>query len=1070
MANTQVVRTKITPPRRRVGLYRRGRLVDFIHGNINRKLILLSAAAGYGKTSLLVDFIKDSDVNACWYSLDEGDADPRVFVSHLVASVTETFPQLKDGPLAGEGPTELEPQPAMGLLVNEIQEQIPDYFAIVLDDLQFVDATPSVTELLTWFMDHQPDNCCLIIASRTMPDMPYLKLTARQEIAGLGGEDLAFTPEEIQEYLAKHHDMQISIEEAGELGEQSEGWITGILLGTHTLWKGLLRTLSEAKGQDEQVFEYLAQEVFDHLPEETQQFLRSTSILKTVEPHFADQLLGIEVSERLLDELEAANLFVVKLASEEPTYRYHALFREFLLLQLQAGKGDEQTALHHRAADLLSDAGDMEEALEHFLEAGAWPEAIRLLHTIGEPAYDAGKLTLLARWLDTLDAEALAADAELLVLRGRLYRQDGDFDQALEYLHRGRNVYLQAGDKSGEAAVRVRQAFVKRYMGDLDDARRVCEEVVVEAETVEVPEQALALAHRILGEWHHMRGDLAEAKDEFRQSLHLYEGAGNTYHVANMLQALGTTARRMGNPLEAEGHYQRALELVERMGNRWRAADLRNNIGVGHYYQGEYDQAEDVLRGALRDAREVGHTHTEAAILSSLGDVRFELGQIREARQLFEDGHEKARTAGDDFLEVYALCSLGNLYRADHAWEQAHDLIDQAENAMGDSLAGYMEGLVCLYRGMVAVDQGKDKVAIRVLERAHKLLGDAGAQRELIKASLWLAQAQFQAGSNQAAFDGLQEAIGLSEQIAQPHLLVVDGSQMLAMIQEARAEEALDAAVLDHLLTRIRQYTLEAARRPRDAAPREIRAPRLEVRSFGEATVLIDGVAISKSEWGGPLVRELFFFLLERGESRRDVILETFWPEYSPAKAKGVFHATLYRMRRAVPRETVSFNDGADSYVFNRGSDFWYDAAAFEALLEGAGRDSAAEQHLLAQATQAYRGDFLPEIYSDWTTERREELRRNYVDAVIRLAGIELEQGNYERALKQYRLAIAQEPYREDAHRGVMQSLAQGGRQSEAQQHFLDFAQALMAELEVQPTAETEELYSKIRGEQRKLK
>ena len=1073
MAYTYVVRTKITPPQRRVGLFSRPRLVDFLHENLNRKLILLSAAAGYGKTSLLVDFLKDSEIKACWYALDEGDADPRIFISHFVASVVETFPQLEGGSLAGmvtTGLADTEPLSVMGLLINEIQERIPDYFAILLDDLQFVDASPGVTELLTWFMDHQPDNCCLIIASRTMPDLPYLKLTAKQEIAGLGSEDLAFTPEEIQEYLAKHHEMEISPEEARELGAQSEGWITGILLGTHTLWKGLLRTLSEAKGKDEQVFEYLALEVFAQLPEETQRFLKSTSILKTIEPAFADELLGIDDSEQLLDELEAANLFVVKLASEEPAYRYHALFREFLLRQLQVGPDREQAVLHQRAADLLTAAGDPEEGLEHYLEAKAWPEAIRVLHEIGEPAYQAGRFVHLGRWVDSLEPKALAADAELLVLRGRLHRQEGEFDQALEYLHRGRNVYMQAGDKGGEAAVRVREAFVERYMGQLDEARRICGEVIAEAEAVQVPADALALAHRILGEWHHLHGNLAEAKASFRRSLQLYEKAKNLYHTISMLQALGTTAALMGNPLEAEAHYKNALELAEQMGNRWRVADLKNNLGVGHYYQGEYDEAEEVLHGALKDAQEVGHARTEAAILSSLGDVHFELGQIREARQLFEQGLEKARSSGDTFLEVYALCSLGNLYRADQAWEQAHALIDQADSVLGDSGAGYQEGIVCLYRGMILCDESRQNAAIKFLERAQRLLWDSGAQRELAKATLWLARAHFQSGSKQVAYQRLEEAIALSEEIARPHLLVVDGSQMLSLIQEARSDEALDPETMDHLLTRISQYTLQASRRPRAGAPRAVSPPRLELRTFGEATVLIDGTAISKSGWGGPLVKELFFFLLERGETRREVILEIFWPEYSAAKAKGVFHATLYRMRRVVPKETISFDDATDSYVFNQGSDFWYDAEVFEGLLEEASRDPVAAPDLLGQAIRIYGGDFLPEIYTDWSRDRRDELRRTYVDAVIRLAGIEFELDHTEQAMKLYRDAISQEPYREDAHRGVMKSMAQAGRQSEALQHFLEFAQALKDELEVQPTSETDELYNKILEEQRKLK
>ncbi|MCK4741936.1 MAG: tetratricopeptide repeat protein, partial [Anaerolineales bacterium] len=665
LSTWRIVKTKIIPPQRRVGLLHRERLVDFIHDHVGRKLLLISASPGYGKTSLLIDFVQDTDLPTCWYAMDPSDGDPSNFITYLIASIVETFPALEQAlllPMMESASPELHMENLLQTLVNGIQEKIAEYFIILIDDFQFAAENDKILGMVTWFLDHQPDNCCVILASRVMPDLPYLKLTAKQEIAGLGSEDLAFTPEEIQAYLLQNHNLKIPMDEARQLAVETEGWITGVLLGTHTLWKGLIRSITAAKAKDEQIFDYMAQEIFDKQSDEIKSFLKATSILSSMTPGFCNQLLEISNAAQFLEQLEQANLFVLRLSGEEKTYRYHALFQDFLRKQFEPDGAEEQTALHRGAGQLLLSLGNWEAALEHFIAAGSYEDATVVIKEHMESTYRAGLLVSLTRWLDALDPEWLSRNAALLIMRGRLYRQEGDFDRALEAYQHARELFEAESDRTGVLEVQIHEALVQRYRGAMEAAREMADLALASTDEATIDPAMRAQAHRIIGEYHHLAGGLEHAKHEFRLSLNLYEQAGDRYHQAALLQALGTTARRMGNPLEAEEHYSRALAILKSLGNRWRIAELQNNIGVGHYYQGDYEKARVIFLEALKVAREVGHERTEALVLASLGDLYADIRAVGQAREHYQVGLEGARATGDVFLEVYCLCALANLY------------------------------------------------------------------------------------------------------------------------------------------------------------------------------------------------------------------------------------------------------------------------------------------------------------------------------------------------------------------------------------------------------------------------
>jgi two-component SAPR family response regulator len=268
---------------------------------------------------------------------------------------------------------------------------------------------------------------------------------------------------------------------------------------------------------------------------------------------------------------------------------------------------------------------------------------------------------------------------------------------------------------------------------------------------------------------------------------------------------------------------------------------------------------------------------------------------------------------------------------------------------------------------------------------------------------------------------------------------------------------------IDALLTRVHQFVLALPHVGGESPARALPPPRLEVCALGEDTVKVGGVPIPHTAWGGPLVRELFFYLLEHRPARREAVLDAFWPDYSTAKGKEVFHASIYRMRRVLPAGTIGFDAGDESYSVDTSGDFWYDVPAFEKLLQRSLRGGSDSEPLLQEALAIYRGDFLPAIGSDWTRTRRVHLRSAWIDSLVRLAELQASRGDERAAIDAFQRAVKEEPYREDLHRGLMKKLAEAGRPAEALVHYRHLTDTLKRDLAVGPAVETESLYDEIR-------
>jgi LuxR family maltose regulon positive regulatory protein len=1058
--------TKLIVPKRKGSVLRRQRLLDFMHEYLDRKLILVSASAGYGKTTLLVDFAQDTEFPVCWYTLDAGDRDPQVFLEYLLASLQRRFPNFggRTGALLQDPGRGRDLEAIVGTLVTEIQRDIAQYFVIALDDYHLVDESAPINLVLDLLLTYLPDNAHIILASRTLPtQLTLTKLTARLQATGLGVNDLRFHADEIRALMQQNYGLEITERVAERLAEQSEGWIAGIVLTTPTLWRGLFEDWVKARGSGSQLFEYLATEVFAQQPKPLQRFLLATSVLEPMNAALCNGLLGITDAGEQLRTLEARNLFITRVEGQE-WYRYHHLFREFLQTRLRRADPTQLRDWQRRAAELFERLGYQNEAVEHWIEGEDFERAARLIETCADLLYDQGRWTTLAQWIDALPASVLEANPALLLRRGKIYAETGDLPQAQITLERAQRQFENRGEGARAAGALIEQAVVARNQGQ----SRVClEKCQVALARLEARDFGLnALAHRVIGTALITQGDFTSAISQLEQALSLYHLANDRYNAAMTEHDLGVACRALGAGAKANGHFQNALAHWRELGNAADLANTLNSIAVGHYYRGDLDQARTVLEQARHEANKVGSLRIEAYALASLGDVYRDGGEPELALQTLAEAYRIAEKIREGFLITYVRAAMATLYRLNNDLRTAEQMARSAADAAQMHQSDYELGLAQTALGAVRLEQGAPEEATVYLNHALELFERRQARRDSARVHYFLAQMYFGQKRFEETHRELEALVELGQALDEDSFVLTEGARSLPLVRFALADQK-ENAYFRRILQKVTwRGSKQAPRASVDLV--ESPWPRLQIFTLGAARVLRDGQAIDKIAWQSAPAKELFFyFAIHPRAWRKEEVIASLWEDMPVAKANDVFHSSIYRIRRALFPDCLVYHDGL--YQLNGEAERWIDVDEFERLIGEAERaaDPSVAADLMRRGLELYQGDLLQEFYSDWCQSRREGLREKYLGALRGLAQHHARGGEYEPAIELCRSALKKDNLREEIYRELMALYFQMGDRTAAIQTYRRCAQVLEDELGVTPMSETLALYDRIVDEPR---
>ncbi|MEN3267226.1 LuxR C-terminal-related transcriptional regulator [Pseudonocardia sp.] len=853
--STPVLATKLFAPARRPQLVARPRLAEQLDTTLEagHRLTLVSAPAGFGKTTVLGDWLTHLDQRQAhpqvgWLSLDDGDNDLTRFLTHLVAALRNAALDLDSSILESVGTASV---PAvLTALVNDVSRAGEDapgqQWVLVLDDYHAVGAS-EVHEAVTFLLDHLPDHLHLVLATRSDPPLPLAGLRSRGQLAEVRAADLRFTASEAREFLNRAMGLDLTPADVGALDERTEGWIAGLQLAALSL-----RGISEREqvaafieaftGSDRFVIDYLADEVLARQPAQVRDFLLGTAVLARLTGPLCDAVTGRGDGATMLEELERGNLFLVPLDTKRSWYRYHHLFADVLHARLLAEQPELVRALHERASAWFNSRGLIEDAVRHALAAEDFDRAAYLMEEALPELRRTRQDGVLLAWARSLPESVIRRSPVLSILSASSLLMSGDID-AVESRLDDADAALASGARDPEIAaawadtddLRTAPATISVFRASLSQARGDV------AGTVRHAQRAMDLAgpedHFVRGggggflglaAW--AAGDVREALSTFGEAVRSLHAAGNLVDEMDGTVVLADLHVAAGRPGRARRLYEQALQSATGGGEPYPRATADLHVGLA-----ELDRELDDLQSAeahLERARVLGEraSITEnrhrwfvamAQLRAAGGDYDTATGLLDQAQTLYRHGFYpdvrpiaamKTRVqiaAGDldaatgwpydrgvsvdddpDYLREYEHLTLVRLLLARHQVEQ-HAAAQRSEPESSASLAA---------------------AALGLLDRLHAAAADAGRDGSLLEIRVLQALAHHAHGDLPQALSALSRALGEApEPESYVRLYLDEGPPMTALLQHAASATDTDT-VSEHAVRGLHDGQGEAAR------------------------------------------------------------------------------------------------------------------------------------------------------------------------------------------------------------------------------------------------------------------
>jgi LuxR family maltose regulon positive regulatory protein len=694
-----LLKTKLYIPPVRPGLVSRPRLIERLNVGVHRKLTLISAPAGSGKTTLVSEWVAGGARPVAWLSLDEGDNDLTRFLAHLVAALQTIAPNIGQGVLSVLSSPQLSPtESILTLLLNEIVT-VPDRIVLVLDDYHVIDAKP-VDDTLTFLLEHlppPPDGLHLVIATREDPQLPLARLRVRGQLTELREADLRFTPSEAAGFLNQVMGLSLSAEEIAALERRTEGWIAGLQMAALSLQRrtDIADFIQAFTGSHRFVLDYLVEEVLQRQPEHVRSFLLQTSILDRLSGPLCDAVqfgedklpsrsfgTAAEGTGRhqdgkgMLEALERGNLFVVPLDDKRQWYRYHRLFADVLHSYLMKEQPNQISTLHQRASEWYERNGLPSDSFSHAIAAEDFPRAAGVAEREWQAMDDSFQSTTWLGWVKKLPQSLIRARPVLstqyawsLWLAGELEASEarlrdaerwldptGDASARPEGSANGMVVVDQEQFRTLPASIALVRAYNAQAQGDLSTTIEYAERAL--KLTPEGDHIGRATATVTLGFTNWASGDLEAARRAMADWINSMQKAGNTVFAIASTFALADIMVAQGRLRKAVGAYQRSLQLASGQNEHTQRVTAHLYLGLAILYH-EMGDREAAAQHLLK-ARELGEQSTlpdwphrwqlaQAHLKESDGDWEAALDLLDEAKRLY------VRTGLPDTRPIEAL-------------------------------------------------------------------------------------------------------------------------------------------------------------------------------------------------------------------------------------------------------------------------------------------------------------------------------------------------------------------------------------------------------------------------------
>ncbi len=1036
---------------------------------MGQRLILVSAPAGYGKTTLLADFFNAHSGPAAWYQLEASDSDPTVFLTHLIETIRRAKSANKKISRIGQNAQSLldnatssmDSRRVLTVLINELAEQTNDSLLIILEDYHFV-ASPIVHQLVDYLLENASPAIRLIISTRTDPPLALARLRARGLLAELRANDLRFRDEEVTTLL-RRESPDLSSESLNVLIQKTEGWAAALQIVRSSLAgqnaESAREIVTSLSGSHRFVFEYLAEEVFRRQPESLQTFLLRTSILSQMDAALCNAVVGIKNSQDMLEELERQNLFLTSLDLNRRWYQYHFLFREFLLSRLMRGNGGQVKDLERSAGAFYESQNEHEAAFLHYSAAQDYESAARVASIFAADYVERGRVEVLHRYLNMLPVETMRVHPELLLQLGNAHRRIGEAGLAISSYEDARSCFAAQKNHSGMSRALTRLAEVYRAQGNYRQAESLATQAMESApkEDHTARAEALMALAKTTGFLSSMdRGrELAEqAVEEARTANGL-----SPLQRANFMQSLGQICWWHGDPQSANQHAQEALRLApdEFSPITAQACIL---LVTPHLYWREFDTALRYAERGLEISQTLHLNELLPAAYTALGNVLTRFGETARAEAALRQSVALAQQLGmASYEQLMATGYLAyNLYgqgRVDEAWQLAEGAL-WAYTGSADSY----EAFVC--RSVLA-DVALEKNQLNRAENLFTELVEVGERRQfrvpLAMVYFGLAYIHLVTDRKETGTEHAHKALQMIEP-TRAFQLFIDQGERSRVVCTALAEAGYSNPFMDRVLEHLPGKKNTAAITVSDQSV-------INIKCLGSFRVFAGSTEITQERWVSAKARDLLaYFVTFRGERiPADRAFDAIWSEKA-GRGLTAFHTALSRLRTA-----MKTGENSPRLILVEAGDYRLDAARFtidvdefdSALAKArVSPDDETAARFYEQAIHLYNGEYLQNLYYDWLFPERRRLTQAYLASLRALADHHYLHKRYTTSQELLQRALRVDSLQEDLHCQSLRVFASLGDRAGLINQYQEMKRILAKELDMEPLQSTEELYKSL--------
>jgi LuxR family maltose regulon positive regulatory protein len=776
-----LLETKLYVPRPRSELVLRARLLEALRQGAGQKLTVVIAPAGFGKTTLLADWLG----NGAWVSLDANDNEPALFWAYFVRALQRIHPGIGRGTIAlleSSQPPAIES--VLTTLLNEI-DAIDADFTVVLDDYHVIDAA-AIHSGLTFLLDHVPRRMHLVIASRAEPPLPLARMRARGELTELRAANLRFTLDEASTFLTRVMELDISADETTTLEKRTEGWIAGLKLAALSMKaRGtVVGFVEDFSGNNRYIADYLVEEVLKSERDDVRRFLLRTAILDRLSGALCDAVTGEAGSQALLEDLARRNLFVVPLDDRGEWYRYHHLFADVLQRQARADDSEAARSSHKRASSWYAQHGSTAAAVRHALAAEDVDRAAELLEQ-SWPEKDRSYES--AQWLARVKTlpETVVRQRPLLSM-GYVWGllNGGELEAVEPWL---RSVEQQLAEmaiaddervKSLTTELAAARVYLAQSLGDTPGTLEHATRVLELTPERDIAARATGLALVALAKWG--RGDLDGGYRTFADALATMRKAGHDLDVIRGTFVLGDIRVAQGRLREAVSIYENGLAAARDVAH----AEIDElHLGLSEVYRewNDLPSATRHLDALARSAAGTAHKGNRMRWCTAMARVREAQGDLAGALDLL--GEAEANERRDPIPRVRPIPALRARIRlAQSDVKGAMEWASTAKVSIDDTLSYLREFEHVTFARVLLVRHGD---AVKLLERLASAAEAGGRTGSLIEILVLHALGQHALGNLRQALDSLTRALTLAEPEGYLRVFLDEGGRMRELLRHA---------------------------------------------------------------------------------------------------------------------------------------------------------------------------------------------------------------------------------------------------------------------------------------------